>query len=79
METVRKAPVKPIVRERTPKEIKLMRFINIFVLCFVGALAVGVILCALNGMGEIAFALVCCSIVILWNYRVIRRKYARGL
>jgi len=79
MATVQKSPANPVLRERTPREIKLMKFINIFVLSFVAALLAGIVLCAVNGMEEIAFALGCVAVVMLWNYRVIRRKYARGL
>jgi hypothetical protein len=56
-----------------------MKLINIFVLSFVAALFIGILLCALNGLGEIAFMLGCVMFVMLWNYRIIRRKYARGL
>lgn len=67
------------MRERTPKEVKAMRFINIFMLSFVGALLLGIVLCAINGLGEIACMLGCVMCAMLWNYRIIRSKYARGL
>ena len=56
-----------------------MKFITVFVLSFVSVLFVAIILCALNGMDEIAFLFSCAIVVALWNYRIIRRKYARGL
>jgi hypothetical protein len=78
METVKKSPAK-LVRERTPGEIKMMKIINISVLSLVGAMLVGIVLCVINDKPEIACALGFCAAVMLWNYRIIRRKYARGL
>lgn len=78
MEAVKKSPLKPAVRKRTPKEIKIMRFINIFMICFVAALFMGIVLCVINDMGETACLLGFVIIVALWNYRIIRRNYARG-
>ncbi len=56
-----------------------MKGINICVLSLVAGMLIGIVLCAINGMEEIAFTLGGAICFILWNYRVIRRKYARGL
>ena len=57
----------------------MMKVISISVLCLVSALFVGIVLCALNGAAEATCVLGFAVVVLLWNYRVIRRKYARGL
>lgn len=56
-----------------------MKIINISVLSLVGALAVGSVLCAIYVNDETAFAMGGAIVVLLWNLRIIRRKYARGV